>query len=294
MQMVKWFSEQGLVTERTGPADIKGVDVTCCRINSGLREFQSWVLRLQAEHTLAPGILCFLVQRFFCFSPFPTLILSSVLSVSLLLNSGLQGDILTVIRRVDEHWIEAKLGEKVGVCPLQFTEVSSLFFSSFFHWLNVACGLSRVLKVDTCCLMAWLLSVMNWTIDAINSRSLPGHYLEFHSNLWFIHKCHSCVAQCWSRALICGTLLCLQLLINMWLCGLLGFAELVICLPLYFIHAGGKLYVFLVKRGYCGAHSVLVYLPHLSSLLLVSPHILLLFLLPSYASFCLPSTHVFS
>lgn len=41
MQMVKWFSEQGLGTERTGPADIKGVDVTDCRINSGLREFQS-------------------------------------------------------------------------------------------------------------------------------------------------------------------------------------------------------------------------------------------------------------
>ncbi|XP_068596609.1 E3 ubiquitin-protein ligase SH3RF2 [Brachionichthys hirsutus] len=34
----------------------------------------------------------------------------------------LKGDILSVIRRVDEHWMEAKLGEKVGVCPLQFTE----------------------------------------------------------------------------------------------------------------------------------------------------------------------------
>ncbi|XP_068181350.1 E3 ubiquitin-protein ligase SH3RF2 [Antennarius striatus] len=34
----------------------------------------------------------------------------------------IKGDILSVIRRVDEHWIEAKLGEKVGVCPLQFTE----------------------------------------------------------------------------------------------------------------------------------------------------------------------------
>lgn len=37
-----------------------------------------------------------------------------------------KGDILTVIRRVDEHWIEAKLGEKVGVCPLQFTEPNSV------------------------------------------------------------------------------------------------------------------------------------------------------------------------
>ncbi|XP_049442150.1 E3 ubiquitin-protein ligase SH3RF2 [Epinephelus fuscoguttatus] len=40
--------------------------------------------------------------------------------------SFLKGDILTVIRRVDEHWIEAKLGEKVGICPLQFTEPNSV------------------------------------------------------------------------------------------------------------------------------------------------------------------------
>ncbi|XP_073342473.1 E3 ubiquitin-protein ligase SH3RF2 isoform X2 [Pagrus major] len=40
--------------------------------------------------------------------------------------SFFKGDILTVIRRVDEHWIEAKLGEKVGVCPLQFTEPNSV------------------------------------------------------------------------------------------------------------------------------------------------------------------------
>uniref|UniRef100_A0A672GDB6 E3 ubiquitin-protein ligase SH3RF2-like n=1 Tax=Salarias fasciatus TaxID=181472 RepID=A0A672GDB6_SALFA len=36
-----------------------------------------------------------------------------------------EGDILTVIRRLDEHWIEAKLGEKVGLCPQQFTEPNS-------------------------------------------------------------------------------------------------------------------------------------------------------------------------
>ncbi|XP_028315654.1 E3 ubiquitin-protein ligase SH3RF1 [Gouania willdenowi] len=40
--------------------------------------------------------------------------------------SFLKGDILAVIRRVDEHWIEAKLGEKVGICPLQFTEPNSI------------------------------------------------------------------------------------------------------------------------------------------------------------------------
>ncbi|XP_070692981.1 E3 ubiquitin-protein ligase SH3RF2 [Pempheris klunzingeri] len=40
--------------------------------------------------------------------------------------SFLKGDILTVIRRLDEHWIEAKLGEKVGICPLQFTEPNTV------------------------------------------------------------------------------------------------------------------------------------------------------------------------
>ncbi|XP_018531230.1 E3 ubiquitin-protein ligase SH3RF2 [Lates calcarifer] len=40
--------------------------------------------------------------------------------------SFLKGDILTVIRRVDEHWIEAKLGDKVGICPQQFTEPNSV------------------------------------------------------------------------------------------------------------------------------------------------------------------------
>ncbi|XP_054647525.1 E3 ubiquitin-protein ligase SH3RF2 isoform X2 [Dunckerocampus dactyliophorus] len=37
-----------------------------------------------------------------------------------------KGDILTVIRRVDDHWIEAKLGDKSGICPLQFTELNSV------------------------------------------------------------------------------------------------------------------------------------------------------------------------
>ncbi|XP_034545042.1 E3 ubiquitin-protein ligase SH3RF2 [Notolabrus celidotus] len=40
--------------------------------------------------------------------------------------SFLKGDILTIIRRVDEHWIEAKIGDKVGICPLQFTEPNSV------------------------------------------------------------------------------------------------------------------------------------------------------------------------
>ncbi|XP_054453729.1 E3 ubiquitin-protein ligase SH3RF2 [Anoplopoma fimbria] len=40
--------------------------------------------------------------------------------------SFLKGDILTVIRRLDEHWIEAKLGEKVGICSLQYIEPNSV------------------------------------------------------------------------------------------------------------------------------------------------------------------------
>lgn len=59
----------------------------------------------------------------------------------MLLNSASQGDILTVIRRLDEHWIEARLGDKVGVCPLQFTEVSYPVKSCFFFPPRpVACG----------------------------------------------------------------------------------------------------------------------------------------------------------
>ncbi|XP_062332078.1 E3 ubiquitin-protein ligase SH3RF1 isoform X4 [Osmerus eperlanus] len=34
----------------------------------------------------------------------------------------LKGDLLTVIRRIDDDWIEGKLGDKVGIFPLQFTE----------------------------------------------------------------------------------------------------------------------------------------------------------------------------
>ncbi|XP_062332077.1 E3 ubiquitin-protein ligase SH3RF2 isoform X3 [Osmerus eperlanus] len=37
----------------------------------------------------------------------------------------LKGDLLTVIRRIDDDWIEGKLGDKVGIFPLQFTEKNS-------------------------------------------------------------------------------------------------------------------------------------------------------------------------
>ncbi|KAM9741633.1 E3 ubiquitin-protein ligase SH3RF2 isoform 1-T2 [Menidia menidia] len=39
--------------------------------------------------------------------------------------SFLKGDILAVIRRVDDNWIEARLGEKVGYCPQQLIDPNS-------------------------------------------------------------------------------------------------------------------------------------------------------------------------
>lgn len=40
-----------------------------------------------------------------------------------------QGDVITVIKRVDENWGEGKLGDKVGIFPLQFTEVRQFHLS---------------------------------------------------------------------------------------------------------------------------------------------------------------------
>lgn len=77
--------------------------------------------------------------HFMCSSPFLTL---AGFCSACALNSGSQGDILTVIRRLDENWIEAKSGDKVGVCPLQFTEVSSSAPSGFSLSLSLACSSS--------------------------------------------------------------------------------------------------------------------------------------------------------
>lgn len=35
-----------------------------------------------------------------------------------------QDDILTVIRRVDENWAEGMLGDKIGIFPISYVEVS--------------------------------------------------------------------------------------------------------------------------------------------------------------------------
>ncbi|KAF4081000.1 hypothetical protein AMELA_G00155940 [Ameiurus melas] len=40
----------------------------------------------------------------------------------------MKGDVITVIKRVDENWGEGKLGDKVGIFPLQFTELNPTAF----------------------------------------------------------------------------------------------------------------------------------------------------------------------
>jgi E3 ubiquitin-protein ligase SH3RF len=40
-------------------------------------------------------------------------------------DSGHQDEVLTVIRRVDDNWAEGMLGDKIGIFPLLYVEVSS-------------------------------------------------------------------------------------------------------------------------------------------------------------------------
>ena len=39
--------------------------------------------------------------------------------------SLLQDEMVTVIRRIDNNWAEGKLGERIGIFPISFVEVSS-------------------------------------------------------------------------------------------------------------------------------------------------------------------------
>ena len=39
--------------------------------------------------------------------------------------SAAQDEILTVIRRIDSNWAEGKLGDKIGIFPISFVEVST-------------------------------------------------------------------------------------------------------------------------------------------------------------------------
>lgn len=120
-----------MTVQRTAPSDIKGVDVICCRI-------KLWELSAPSLDSTARSAP---LAHFMCSSPFLTL---AGFYSPCALNSGSQGDILTVIRCLDEHWIEAKSGDKVGLCPLQFTEVSSSAPWRFFSpsLLVLTCGSS--------------------------------------------------------------------------------------------------------------------------------------------------------
>lgn len=123
-QMLLFFL-RGWPQKRTRPADTKGAYVTCSWRNTVSELSAQSLGQAHSVKSILCPVLCVVFSLLFilCF---------------------IQGDILTFIRRVDENWIEAKLGEKVGFCPEQFTEVS--FFSS----LDVSCDLFSAIEVDTC------------------------------------------------------------------------------------------------------------------------------------------------
>lgn len=92
-----------------------------------------------------------------CYHP-PDVFLVFSRSLSPIFN--LQGDILTAVRRLDEQWIEAKLGEKVGICPRQLIEVSLLSFSlCFFVRFSVfgSDGAKTCHRRDCIQLSGWML-----------------------------------------------------------------------------------------------------------------------------------------
>lgn len=49
----------------------------------------------------------------------------------------MQGDIITVISRVDGNWAEGKLGDKVGIFPVLFVEVGTALA---WHCRALWCG----------------------------------------------------------------------------------------------------------------------------------------------------------
>ena len=46
-----------------------------------------------------------------------------------------QEEVLTVIRKVDENWLEGKKGDKIGIFPTTFVEVSltAIYFVGLKH-----------------------------------------------------------------------------------------------------------------------------------------------------------------
>lgn len=182
MQIQNGFSEQGAGHGMDRACRHKGG--WCHMLQDELRARRVSELSAQppqGTHWETPAILCSLFQQLI--SPIGLPDAPSRVQLSLLLLWLLQGDILTVIRRVDENWIEAKLGEKVGVCPLQFTEVSSVEFLPFF---SPAAFLNAILQAPSR-LTTWQFGplVCNESdcgcssLYSINSRSQLGHHLLF-------------------------------------------------------------------------------------------------------------------
>lgn len=50
-----------------------------------------------------------------------------------------QDEILTVIRRVDDNWAEGMLGDKIGIFPLLYVEVSKAMLSDLLPLLPLLC-----------------------------------------------------------------------------------------------------------------------------------------------------------
>lgn len=166
MQIQNGFSEQGAGRGMDRACRHKGG--WCHMLQDELRAGRVSELsaqRPQGTHWETPAILCSLFQQLI--SPITLSDAPSRVQLSLFLLRLLQGDILTVIRRVDENWIEAKLGEKVGVCPLQFTEVSSAEFLPSFS--SPAAFFKRnpsgAVKVDN--LAVWPSSLINRIADVL-------------------------------------------------------------------------------------------------------------------------------
>lgn len=58
--------------------------------------------------------------------------------------SFLKGDVITVIRRVDENWAEGKLGERIGIFPISFVEMNAAGKALMKLSNNVQVGPSRI------------------------------------------------------------------------------------------------------------------------------------------------------
>lgn len=145
-------------------------------MNSGLREFQSWVLSLHREDTGAPAILCSLFQRFICLSPFLTLLpkFSSPCYLTLAYREtfSLSSDAWT------RTGLKPSWGRKLefALCSLQrWVPLTSLFLP-----LGFECDPWDAIKVDNRQFGAPLRNELGpemLSLGTVNSRSLWGQHL---------------------------------------------------------------------------------------------------------------------